>query len=168
MILGNLSETFGGRENAEKILKRCSIDPKKRAENLKLGDWLCLGWLVLQKISATNILISPYLTSNGCHSDFTEESLAYLRDPRQARDDIQLGRKWHSLNKTSLRGWKPVGNPFFLSNFLDCFALLAMTNKYTFSVDNSAFSLYFTQIVHAIIKIGRNSKCMIILPSRNF
>lgn len=43
MLLGNLAETLGGREEAEKKLQKCNIDPKKRAENLKVEDWMCLA-----------------------------------------------------------------------------------------------------------------------------
>jgi len=43
MLLGNLSGIFGGRESAEKIILKCKINPKDRAENLKLENWLCLS-----------------------------------------------------------------------------------------------------------------------------
>lgn len=43
MILGNLAEIFGGREKTEEKLKNCGIDPKSRAEDMKLGDWKCLS-----------------------------------------------------------------------------------------------------------------------------
>lgn len=39
MILGNLTELFGGRNKAEKALIASNIDPKSRAENLKIDDW---------------------------------------------------------------------------------------------------------------------------------
>lgn len=39
MILGNLAEIFGGRETAEKALLASNIDPKSRAEDLKIDDW---------------------------------------------------------------------------------------------------------------------------------
>jgi 16S rRNA (adenine1518-N6/adenine1519-N6)-dimethyltransferase len=43
MILGNLKEIFGNKESAEKILKECKIDPKKRAEDIDLPGWKCLA-----------------------------------------------------------------------------------------------------------------------------
>lgn len=43
MVAGNLSEFFGGRETAEKILKKCNVDPKKRAEDIDLSSWRCLA-----------------------------------------------------------------------------------------------------------------------------
>ncbi|MEI6296638.1 MAG: 16S rRNA (adenine(1518)-N(6)/adenine(1519)-N(6))-dimethyltransferase RsmA [bacterium] len=43
MLLGNLADTFGGREQAEQKLNICKIDTKKRAEDIKLEDWLCLA-----------------------------------------------------------------------------------------------------------------------------
>lgn len=42
MILGNLSEIFGGKETTEEVLKKCDIDPKKRAEDIDLAQWRCL------------------------------------------------------------------------------------------------------------------------------
>lgn len=43
MILGNLKEIFGDKEAAEKILNKCKIDPKKRAEDVDLSCWKCLA-----------------------------------------------------------------------------------------------------------------------------
>ncbi len=43
MILGNLENVFESRGEAENALKNCNIDPKKRAEDMKLEDWLCLS-----------------------------------------------------------------------------------------------------------------------------
>lgn len=43
MILGNISEIFGGKELAENALKKCEIDPKKRAEDIDLSKWKCLA-----------------------------------------------------------------------------------------------------------------------------
>lgn len=43
MILGNLVEIFGGKESAENALKKCEIDPKKRAEDIDLDGWKCLA-----------------------------------------------------------------------------------------------------------------------------
>ena len=43
MILGNLENAFESREEAGFALQKCNIDPKKRAEDLKIEDWLCLS-----------------------------------------------------------------------------------------------------------------------------
>ncbi|HRY62776.1 MAG TPA: 16S rRNA (adenine(1518)-N(6)/adenine(1519)-N(6))-dimethyltransferase RsmA [Candidatus Paceibacterota bacterium] len=43
MILGNISDIFGGKESAKKALNKCGIDPKKRSEDIDLSGWKCLS-----------------------------------------------------------------------------------------------------------------------------
>lgn len=43
MILGNLVKVFGDKIKAEQALNNCGIDPKKRAEDIKLQEWICLA-----------------------------------------------------------------------------------------------------------------------------
>lgn len=43
MILGNLENVFESKERTLDAVGKCNIDPKKRAEVLKLEDWICLS-----------------------------------------------------------------------------------------------------------------------------